>query len=72
MNERTPGNPGAPEVVTRTEILERVWDQAFDSETNLVEVYINRLRHKLSEERGSRIIQTVHGVGYCIQEATAK
>ena len=62
----------SPEVVSRTEILERVWDQAFDSETNLVEVYINRLRQKLTEERGSRIIQTVHGVGYCIQEETAK
>jgi len=62
----------SPDVVSRTEILEHVWDQTFDSETNLVEVYINRLRHKLFEERGSRIIQTVHGVGYCIQEEPPK
>src|SRR5262249_42011941 len=37
----------SPAVVSRTEILEHVWDQSFDSETNLVEVYINRLRQKL-------------------------
>ena len=62
----------SPEVVSRSEILERVWDQAFDSETNLVEVYINRLRQKLSDERGARMIHTVHGVGYSMHEEPAK
>ena len=57
----------APEVATRTEIIEHVWDSNFDSETNLVEVYINRLRQKLSSEGNPRIIHTVHGVGYCMK-----
>jgi len=57
----------APEVATRTEIIEHVWDSNFDSATNLVEVYINRLRQKLSSEGNPRIIHTVHGVGYCMK-----
>jgi DNA-binding response OmpR family regulator len=59
----------APEVATRTEIIEHVWDSNFDSETNLVEVYINRLRQKLTAEGTPRIIHTVHGVGYCLKVA---
>jgi two-component system copper resistance phosphate regulon response regulator CusR len=54
----------APEVASRTEIIEHAWDSHFDSETNLVEVYINRLRQKMGEPR---LIQTVHGVGYCLR-----
>jgi len=54
----------APDTVPRSEIIEGVWDMHFDPQTNLVEVYINRLRQKLSEAGGPRIIQTVHGVGY--------
>jgi DNA-binding response OmpR family regulator len=57
----------APEVAPRTEIIEHVWDSNFDSETNLVEVYINRLRQKFSSEGMPRIIHTVHGVGYCLK-----
>jgi DNA-binding response OmpR family regulator len=57
----------APEVVTRTEIVEHVWDTHFDSETNLVEVYVNRLRAKLSGDGSAKIIHTVHGVGYCLR-----
>ena len=59
----------APDVASRTEIVEHVWDSHFDSETNLVEVYINRLRQKISGEGSSKIIQTVHGVGYCLRVA---
>lgn len=54
----------APDVVTRTEIVEHVWDCHFDSETNLVEVYVNRLRQKIDENRPSKLIHTVRGVGY--------
>jgi DNA-binding response OmpR family regulator len=54
----------APEVAPRTDIIEHVWDCHFDSETNLVEVYINRLRQKMGEPR---LIHTVHGVGYCLR-----
>jgi DNA-binding response OmpR family regulator len=54
----------APELVTRSEIVEHVWDCHFDSETNLVEVYINRLRRKIDENRSAKLIHTVRGVGY--------
>lgn len=54
----------APEFVTRSEIVEHVWDCHFDSETNLVEVYINRLRQKIDQERSPKLIHTIRGVGY--------
>ncbi len=57
----------APDAVTRSEIVEHVWDCHFDSETNLVEVYINRLRQKIDQGRGARLIRTVRGLGYCMQ-----
>lgn len=57
----------APDAVTRTEIVEHVWDCHFDSETNLVEVYINRLRQKIDQGRGTRLIRTIHGLGYCLR-----
>ncbi len=57
----------APEVALRSEILERVWDTHFDPETNLVEVYINRLRQKMSDAGNAKLIHTVHGVGYCLK-----
>ena len=57
----------SPEVASRTEILEHVWDLNFDSETNLVEVYINRLRQKLSAEGCPKVIFTAHGVGYYLR-----
>lgn len=54
----------APQLVTRSEIVEHVWDCHFDSETNLVEVYINRLRHKVDQNRTAKLIHTIRGVGY--------
>ena len=54
----------APEAVTRSEIVEHVWDCHFDSETNLVEVYINRLRQKIDHNRPAKLIHTIRGVGY--------
>jgi DNA-binding response OmpR family regulator len=57
----------APQPVSRTDIVEHVWDASYDNETNLVEVYINRLRQKLSPDRSAKIIHTVHGVGYCLK-----
>jgi DNA-binding response OmpR family regulator len=59
----------APNAASRSEIVEHVWDIHFDTETNLVEVYINRLRQKLSPNGDSKVIQTVHGVGYCVKAA---
>ena len=54
----------SPEPVTRSEIIEHVWDTNFDSETNLVEVYVNRLRQKIDEHRPMKLIHTIRGVGY--------
>jgi two-component system copper resistance phosphate regulon response regulator CusR len=54
----------APELVSRSEIVEHVWDCHFDSETNLVEVYINRLRQKIDKNGPARLIHTHRGVGY--------
>ncbi len=59
----------APEPVTRTEIIEHVWDCHFDSETNLVEVYINRLRQKIDQAWAPKLIHTVRGVGYRVGAA---
>jgi DNA-binding response OmpR family regulator len=54
----------SPETVSRTEIIGRVWDCTFDSETNLLEVYINRLRQKIDLPGRTKLIHTVRGLGY--------
>lgn len=54
----------APNLVTRSQIVEHVWDRHFDSETNLVEVYVNRLRQKIDQNRATKLLHTVRGVGY--------
>ncbi|HVB33149.1 MAG TPA: response regulator transcription factor [Patescibacteria group bacterium] len=54
----------APETVSRSEIIEHVWDSTFDSGTNLVEVYMNRLRQKVDHGHAVKLLHTVRGVGY--------
>jgi DNA-binding response OmpR family regulator len=54
----------SPDAVMRSEIIEHVWSYAFDTETNIVEVYINRLRQKIDQEHPVKLIQTVRGTGY--------
>jgi DNA-binding response OmpR family regulator len=54
----------APELVTRGEIVEHVWNYHFESETNLVEVYINRLRQKIDSNGTAKLIHNVRGIGY--------
>jgi DNA-binding response OmpR family regulator len=51
-------------VLTRAQICERVWNYDFDPGTNLVEVYIQRLRKKLDGESEVKLIETIRGVGY--------
>lgn len=58
---RSPGR-----VYTRTQILEHVWDLHFDPSTNIVDVYIQRLRRKLGSEKES-LIETIRGVGYRVR-----
>lgn len=55
-------------VLSRTLIAEHVWDQSFDSETNVVDVYINHLRNKLDRDPEKRLIHTVRGVGYVLKD----
>jgi two-component system OmpR family response regulator len=54
------------EVVTRVQLLEKVWDMSFDPETNVVDAHISNLRKKL-EQTGERLIQTVRGAGYALR-----
>ena len=56
-------------VVTRTSMIEHVWDMHFDSDTNLVDVYIRHLRAKLDDPFPLKLIHTVRGVGYVIKDA---
>ena len=51
-------------VVTRTMIEEHAWDYDFDSLSNLVDVYIRRLRRKIDDDKDDGLIQTVRGAGY--------
>jgi two-component system OmpR family response regulator len=51
-------------VVTRTMLLERVWNYHFDPETNIVETHISRLRSKLNDGGKPDLIETIRGVGY--------
>jgi DNA-binding response OmpR family regulator len=52
------------QVTSKTEILEHVWDPAYDGDSNIVEVYVGYLRRKVDVPYGRRAIQTVRGVGY--------
>jgi DNA-binding response OmpR family regulator len=54
----------ADEVVTKAEILDNVWDFAFEGDPNIVEVYIRHLRKKLDEPFDRHLIQTIRGAGY--------
>jgi|TARA_Y100000815_G_scaffold81775_1_gene70813 two-component system copper resistance phosphate regulon response regulator CusR len=55
------------EVLTRTEITTLVWDINFDCDTNVVDVAIRRLRMKVDEPFGDRLIHTIRGVGYVLE-----
>lgn len=57
------------EVVTKTDILDHVWDQAFDGDVNIVEVYVGYLRKKIDTPFGRHSIETVRGVGYRLVDA---
>jgi two-component system OmpR family response regulator len=58
----------AGRVVSRTMIMEHVWDYNFDPQTNVVEVRISRLRDKIDRGVDKRLIHTVRGVGYVLKE----
>lgn len=62
----------ADQIVTRTMLLESVWDYHFDPQTNIIDVHISRLRNKIDKEFDSPLLQTVRGAGYCLREPTAE
>jgi DNA-binding response OmpR family regulator len=55
-------------VLSRTMIIEHVWDQSFEGLTNIVDVYIRQLRAKIDEPFEHKLIHTVRSAGYCISE----
>jgi DNA-binding response OmpR family regulator len=61
---RAPGR-----VFTRTQLCQQVWEYSFDPESNLVDVYIQRLRRKIDDGESTKLIQTVRGIGYRIGDA---
>jgi len=57
----------AGRVVTKTMILEHVWDYSFDPQTNVVDVLVHRLRSKVDKDFPHKMIQTIRGVGYVLK-----
>ena len=55
------------EVITRTMLLEKVWDLHFDPQTNIIDVHISRLRKKIDKGHKIQLVQTIRGAGYSIQ-----
>jgi two-component system copper resistance phosphate regulon response regulator CusR len=50
--------------LSRTMIIEHVWDQSFEGLTNIVDVYVKQIRHKIDEDHMQKLIHTVRGIGY--------
>jgi DNA-binding response OmpR family regulator len=61
----------AGRVIGRAEIAEHVWDESFDPFSNLIEVYINRLRRKIDEGTANPLLQTRRGSGYILGDAAS-
>ena len=60
----------AGQVVTRTMLLENVWDYHFDPQTNVIDVHISRLRGKIDKGFSKTLLHTVRGAGYMIRDGT--
>lgn len=56
-------------VLSRIDILEKVWDVNFDMGTNVVDVYVNYLRKKIDKDKSTRLIHTMVGMGYVMKES---
>ena len=57
----------ANEVLTRTMLLEKVWDLHFDPQTNIIDVHISRLRKKIDKNFSKNLLRTIRGAGYSLQ-----
>jgi len=58
----------SPQPVSKTAIVEHVWDQHFDSQTNVVNVYIKHLRNKIDRAGWEPLLHTIRGVGFAVRE----
>jgi two-component system OmpR family response regulator len=58
----------AGRIVSKTMIMEHVWDYHFDPQTNVVESRISRLREKIDRDSDQKLIHTVRGAGYVLKE----
>jgi two-component system OmpR family response regulator len=58
----------AGQVVTRTMLLENVWDYHFDPQTNVIDVHVSRLRGKIDRGQAASLLHTIRGSGYMIRE----
>jgi two-component system OmpR family response regulator len=54
-------------IVSRAMLLQHVWDLHFDPSTNIIDVYVGRLRRKVDDQQAYPLIHTVRGVGYCLR-----
>ena len=59
----------AGQVVTRTMLLEHVWDYHFDPQTNVIDVHLSRLRAKIDKGQAAPLLQTIRGAGYMIRDS---
>ena len=59
-------HPG--EIITRTMISEKVWDVHFDTSTNIIEVHVSHLRNKIDKDFEPKLLHTVKGVGYVLED----
>ncbi len=59
----------AGQVVTRTMLLENVWDYHFDPQTNVIDVHVSRLRAKVDKGHAAQLIHTIRGAGYMIRDS---
>jgi two-component system copper resistance phosphate regulon response regulator CusR len=59
-------------VLSRTMIIEHVWDESFEGLTNIVDVYVRHLRSKVDVAHARKLIRTVRGVGYCLSDEPAQ
>jgi two-component system OmpR family response regulator len=57
----------AGQVVSRTMLLQHVWDLHFDPTTNVIDVYVGRVRRKIDSDQDYPLIHTIRGIGFCLR-----
>ena len=61
----------AGRTLSRSMIVEKIWDQSFEGLTNIVDVYVRHLRGKIDDPFAVKLIRTVRGVGYALGDSSA-